>query len=113
MTATEYKQRQSELDERDLNAVDKVVAAGCLVVTLAWVGLLAHWGASFLLQIHPSAVLELIERLKAAEKDAAKWQAYQKRKQEVIAAGMGRKIMRDLDPYAALPAFYAAMKEKP
>lgn len=48
MTTTEYKQRQSELDERDLNAVDKVVAAGCLVVTLAWVGLLAHWGASFL-----------------------------------------------------------------
>ena len=32
MTATEYKQRQSELDERDLNAADKVVAAGCLVL---------------------------------------------------------------------------------
>ena len=82
----------------------------------------------------PSDVLELIDRLEAsereriamkaewekayeiamlAEKDAAKWQAYQKRKQEVIAAGMGRKIMRDLDPYDALPAFYAAMKEKP
>lgn len=75
--------------------------------------LAANANGDVTLQIHPSAVLELIERLKAAEKDAAKWQAYQKRKQEVIAAGMGRKIMRDLDPYAALPAFYAAMKEKP
>ena len=63
--------------------------------------------------VSPEAVLELIERLEAAEKDAAKWQAYQKRKQEVIAAGMGRKIMRGLEPYDALPAFYAAMKEKP
>ena len=73
MTTTEYKQRQSELDERYLNAVDKVVAAGCLVVTLAWVGLLAHWGASFLLQIHPSAVLELINRLRTAEKSEKSW----------------------------------------
>ena len=65
------------------------------------------------IKFDPEAVLELIERMEVAEKDAAKWQAYQKRKQEVIAAGMGRKIMRDLDPYDALPAFYAAMKEKP
>ena len=48
MTHQEYLARQIDLDERDLNAADKVVAAGCLVVTLAWVGLLAHWGASFL-----------------------------------------------------------------
>lgn len=48
MTHQEYLARQIDLDERHLNAADWIVAAGCLVVTLAWVGLLAHWGASFL-----------------------------------------------------------------
>jgi DNA repair exonuclease SbcCD ATPase subunit len=43
--------------------------------------------------------------------DAANWRAHQKRKQEVIAAGMGRKILRDLETHDALPAFYKEMKK--
>ena len=53
---------------------------------------------------------ELVKQLAEHKADAAKWRAYQKRKQEVIAAGMGRKILRDLETHDALPAFYAAMK---
>ena len=54
---------------------------------------------------------ELVKQLAEYKADAAKWRAHQKRKQEVIAAGMGRKILRDLETHDALPAFYAAMKE--
>lgn len=54
---------------------------------------------------------ELRKELAEYKADAAKWRAHQKRKQEVIAAGMGRKILRDLETHDALPAFYAAMKE--
>ena len=39
---------------------------------------------------------ELTRQLSECKADAAKWRAHQKRKQEVIAAGMGRKILRDL-----------------
>ena len=53
---------------------------------------------------------ELTRQLAEYKADAAKWRAHQKRKQEVIAAGMGRKILRDLETHDALPAFYAAMK---
>jgi len=62
-------------------------------------------------KILSEAFAEQLTKLTAAEQDAAKWQAYQKRKQEVIAAGLGRKIMRDLESHDALPAFYEAMKE--
>ena len=54
--------------------------------------------------------LDAEKQLAEHKADAAKWRAYQKRKQEVIAAGMGRKILRDLETHDALPAFYAAMK---
>ena len=43
--------------------------------------------------------------------DAEKWRAYSKRKADVIAAGLGRKILRDLEGHDALPAFYKEMKK--
>ena len=54
---------------------------------------------------------ELVKQLAEYKADAAKWRAHQKRKQEVIAAGMGRKILRDLETHDALPAFYKEMKK--
>lgn len=54
---------------------------------------------------------ELKSQLAEYKADAAKWRAHQKRKQEVIAAGMGRKILRDLETHDALPAFYKEMKK--
>jgi|JI10StandDraft_1071094.scaffolds.fasta_scaffold492759_1 molecular chaperone GrpE (heat shock protein) len=54
---------------------------------------------------------ELKRQLAEYKADAANWRAHQKRKQEVIAAGMGRKILRDLETHDALPAFYKEMKK--
>ena len=55
--------------------------------------------------------LDAEKQLAEHKVDAAKWRAHQKRKQEVIAAGMGRKILRDLETHDALPAFYKEMKK--
>lgn len=44
---------------------------------------------------YPAQVTELTRQRDEAMQDAEKWRHYQKRKQEVIEAGMGRKILRD------------------
>ena len=62
-------------------------------------------------RIHAENIEIFTRQLAEYKADAAKWRAYQKRKQEVIAAGMGRKILRDLETHDALPAFYKEMKK--
>jgi len=42
-----------------------------------------------------NALPELLDRLEAAERDAAKWRAHDERKRKVIAAGMGKNPLRD------------------
>ena len=42
MTTAEYKTRRAELDASDEKAAAIVVSVGCIAITLAWVGLLAH-----------------------------------------------------------------------
>lgn len=45
MTTAEFKSRRAASDDRDMKAAELIVAAGFSIVTLAWVGLLAHWGS--------------------------------------------------------------------
>ena len=56
--------------------------------------------ATFIATANPSAVLELIERLEAAEQDATKWHEYQAKKKVLADRGFGKSPLRD-----------AAMKE--
>ena len=54
---------------------------------------------------------ELTRQLAEYKADAERWRAYAKRKADVIRAGMGQKILRDLEGHDALPAFYKEMKK--
>lgn len=45
MTTEQFKQRQDDLDAKSDFLARLVIWAGCLVITLAWIAVLAHWGA--------------------------------------------------------------------
>ena len=55
--------------------------------------------------------LDAEKQLAEHKADAERWRAYAKRKADVIRAGMGQKILRDLEGHDALPAFYKEMKK--
>lgn len=73
----ELKRQLKEANERAEDRADE------FRIEREWV---KHW--------HTKA-LELQAELEAERKDAESWRSYKKRKDEVIAAGMGRKILRD------------------
>ena len=60
----------------------------------AWEQLKAE--ANHIATANPQAILELITRLREAEKDAAKWHEYQAKKKVLADRGFGKSPMRDV-----------------
>jgi hypothetical protein len=43
MTTKDFNKRQEEFDEQSSRDLTVIVAAGCILITLSWMYLLAHW----------------------------------------------------------------------